>query len=63
MKVYKSSGLIFDEGEIPECKYCECTANNCNIFETNTSGIEVCGCEDCMVQHCLDVFDEITLED
>lgn len=52
---YESSGMSWEEGEIPKCEYC----GNEAVWETGTSGVVICDKDKCLCNYVRDNSDEI----
>jgi C4-type Zn-finger protein len=60
IRTFKSSGMIWDDGEIPSCDYCEKDFDNVGtLHETPFSGELVCEQQECRTS----MLDSLLYED
>ena len=56
-RIFSSSGMLWDDGDIPQCSYCQEDFDNVDqLSETPLSGDLVCESSECrskMVENCL----------
>ena len=48
---WRSSGYIYDNGDIPQCSYCTRDGITADIYETAHSGILICDNKECALEY------------
>jgi hypothetical protein len=50
--IWDGGGYLYDDGDVPECNFCNEDANYTAIYSTAHSGVLVCADEKCLLEYC-----------